>query len=91
VKGKLMKCFFNLAGAVYDPDKVGIELDTIRDVRVVAARHIADVIRDMPDLLWAGDEIRLEVTDESRMILFTIVTFGINAPAISGQHPSFRP
>jgi hypothetical protein len=91
VKGKLMKCFFNLAGAVYDPDKVGIELESIREVRVMAARHIAEVIQDMPDLLWAGNEIRLEVTDANRMLLFTIVTFGIDAPTIRGQSPSFRP
>lgn len=58
-----MRCFFNLAGAVYDPDNLGLDVASIQEARVAAARHIAEVIRDIPGLLWAGEEIRLEVTD----------------------------
>lgn len=79
-----MRCFLNLAGAVYDPDDLGLELDTIQEVRVAAARHIAEIIRDMPSLLWAGEVLHLEVTDENRTLLLTIVTSGIDGPAIGG-------
>lgn len=79
-----MRCFFDLAGAVSDLDNLGLEADTIEEVRVAAARHIAEIIRDMPSLLWAGEGIRLEVTDENRTKLFTIVTSGTDAPAIRG-------
>lgn len=86
-----MLCFFKLAGAVYDPDVVGVELPTLKDARIEAARYIGEVIRDRPAVVWAGDEVRVEVTDERQLLLFTIVAFGVDAPAVAGQPASFRP
>ena len=86
-----MLCFFNLAGAIYDPDVEGIEVPTIGEARVLAARHMAEVIRDDPAVVWKGDEVRVEVTDANQLVLFTIVAVGVDAPA-GGTHPlSFRP
>jgi hypothetical protein len=84
-------CFFNLAGAVYDPDVEGMELATLGDARLEAARYIGEVIRDKPDLVWAGEEVRVEVTDEHQLVLFTIVAFGVDAPAANSHPASFRP
>jgi hypothetical protein len=84
-------CFFNLAGAVYDPDVAGLEVETIADARVLAARYIGEVIRDKPDLVWAGEEVRVEVTDARQLVLFTIVVFGVDAPASAREPPTFRP
>jgi len=78
-----MLCFFNLAGAVYDPDKEGIEMASIGAARIEAARYIGEMIRDRPTLVWAGEEIRVEVTDANQMVLFTIIAVGIDAPATS--------
>lgn len=86
-----MRCFFNLAGAIYDPDIEGYEVPTINQARVLAARHVAEVIRDQPEAVWAGEEVRLEVTDEHQVILFTIIVVGIDAAAVAGQPSSFRP
>jgi hypothetical protein len=77
-----MKFFFNLAGAVHDPDNEGIELPNIGTARLEAVRFAAEYLRDRPEVVWLGDELRLEVTDENRMILFTLVVFGVDAPAI---------
>ena len=57
----------------------------------MAAQHVAEVIRDRPDAVWAGEEVRLEVTDERQMVLFTIIVFGVDAAATAGQPASFRP
>jgi hypothetical protein len=84
-------CFFNLAGAVYDPDVAGLEVETIAEARVLAARFAGEVIRDKPDLVWAGEEVRVEVTNASQLVLFTIVVFGVDAPASAGELPTFRP
>ncbi|HEX8413729.1 MAG TPA: hypothetical protein VF637_07555 [Sphingomicrobium sp.] len=54
-----MMCFFNLAGAIYDPDLEGYEVATIDQARILAAKHIAEVIRDLPNVVWAGEEVRL--------------------------------
>jgi hypothetical protein len=79
-----MLCFFNLAGAVYDPDVEGIEMASIGDARSEAARFAGELIRDQPNLIWAGEEIRVEVTDANQLILFTIIVLGVDAPAVSG-------
>jgi hypothetical protein len=76
-----MLCFFNLAGAVYDPDVAGKEMASLGDARIEAARHIGEVIRDRPNLVWAGEEVRVEVTDAHQLVLFTIIVVGVDSPA----------
>jgi hypothetical protein len=77
----MMLCFCNVAGAVYDPDVEGIEMASIDDARIEAARFAGELIRDQPHLAWAGEEIRVEVTDADQLILFTIMMLGVDAPA----------
>ena len=79
-----MRFFFNLAGAVYDPDNEGVELATMSDARMMAAKEVALTLQDRPDLLWRGEEVRLEVTDEDQGLLFTVVIVGVDSPA--AQH-----
>jgi hypothetical protein len=86
-----MLCFFNLAGAVYDPDVIGYDVDTISQARLLAAKHVAEIIADRPEMVWAGEEVRLEVTDERQLVLFTIMVVGVDAAAVTGQPASFRP
>ena len=76
-----MRFFFNLAGAVYDPDNEGIELPSISNARTMAAQAAAELIRDRPQLVWSGEEVRVEVTDENQLLLFTVIVFGVNAAA----------
>lgn len=54
-----MRFFFTLAGAVHDPDNDGVELATISDARVEAARLAGEMLRDRPELAWL-DEFRIE-------------------------------
>lgn len=79
-----MRYFFNLAGAIYDPDNDGIECATASDARIQAVLSAAELLRDRPELVWAGDEIRVEVTNEDQLLLFTVIALGIVAPA--AQH-----
>jgi hypothetical protein len=86
-----MLCFFNLVGAIYDPDAEGYEVATIEEARVLAAIHIGEVIRDRPDVIWVGEEVRLEITDEHQVVLFTIIVAGVDAAADDAHPSSFRP
>jgi hypothetical protein len=78
-----MLCFFNLAGVLYDPDVEGIEMASIGDARIEAARFAGELIRDQPELAWAGEEMRVEVTDGNQLILFTIIVVGVDAPGVA--------
>ena len=67
-----MRCFFNLAGAVHDLDNDGVELKTFSDARIEAVLFAGELLRDRPQLVWKGDEVRVEVTDETQLLLFTV-------------------
>jgi hypothetical protein len=58
---------------------------------VLAAQSIAEVIRDRPNVVWAGEEVRMEVTDEHQVVLFTIIVAGVDAAADTDHPTSFRP
>jgi hypothetical protein len=75
-----VRYFFNLAGSVYDPDNEGYELGDLGEARIVATRFAAEYLRDRPEVAWAGEEFRIEVTDENRRLLFTLITVGVDAP-----------
>ena len=76
-----MLCFFNLAGAVHDPDRDGQEMASLSAARVEAARFAGELIRDTPDMVWRGEEVRVEVTDAKQLVLFTVIVMGVDAPA----------
>jgi phage terminase large subunit-like protein len=80
-----MRYFFNLAGAVYDPDNDGLELPSLGDARVMAAKHAGEVLRDRPGVVWGGEELRVEVTDENRLVMFTLIVVGVDAPSTKGR------
>lgn len=83
-----MRFFFNLAGAVYDPDNEGYELASLADARIQAARFAGEYLRDRPEVAWRGEEFRVEVTDSNRLILFTFIAFGVDAPVLNaGANP----
>ena len=81
----MARYFFNLAGAVYDPDNQGFDLPTLGDARVMAAKHAGEVLRDRPGVVWAGEELRVEVTDENRLVMFTLIVVGVDAPSTRGR------
>lgn len=80
-----MLLYFNKAGAGYNPAVVGIELSTISEARIEAVKFAAETLRERPELIWLGDEFRVEVTDENQLLLFTVIAFGVDAPAASGR------
>ena len=76
-----MRFFFNLAGAVYDPDNAGHELASVSEARTAAVKFAGEYLRDRPEVAWLGEEFRVEVTNSGRLLLFTIIVIGVDAPA----------
>jgi hypothetical protein len=76
-----MRYYFNVAGAMYDPDNEGLEFETITEARIQAVQFAAEMLHDHPTIIWAGEDFRVEVTDADRQILFTVIVVGVIAPA----------
>ena len=76
-----MLFFFNQAGVLHEPDDEGIEFPSMSEARIEAVRFAASMLRDKPELAWLGEEYRVEVTDETDVLLFTFVAIGVDAPA----------
>ena len=80
-----MRYFFNLAGAVHDPDNEGHELPDLAAARYMSVELAAEMLREDPRLAWTGDEFRVEVTDRDRLLLFTVIVIGVDAPVARGR------
>lgn len=80
-----MLYFFNLAGAEYDSDVVGVDLPSMHEARLMAAKVAGELLKDRPGLAWTGEELRVEVTDASQLVLFTVIILGVDSPAGLGR------
>lgn len=80
-----MRYFFNLAGAVYEADNQGHDFANLSDARIEAVKFAAQYLRDRPELVWLGEEFRVEVTGNDRQMLFTFIAVGVDAPAQEGR------
>ncbi len=52
--------------------------------RIEALQFSAGTVKDHPDYVWDGKDFRIEMTDETGLLLCTIVVLGIDAPAVRG-------
>lgn len=75
-----MRYFFNLAGAVYDPDKEGAECFDLAEARIAAVKFGTDYLRDQPELACQNEGLRVEVTDSLGWLQFTFAATGVDAP-----------
>lgn len=83
--GVTLRYFFNIAGAIDEPDNKGLEIASMSDARIHAVKFAAEYLRDRPELVWLGEEFRVEVTGERRKTLFTFIAVGVDAPAEEGR------
>lgn len=77
----MARYFFNQFNGEFKPDDQGLEFATLNEARLEAVRYAGEVLREHPTLVWTGEDFRIEVTDAKRLVLFTIIVVGIDAPA----------
>lgn len=65
--------FFNRIDGKRDADNEGIELAGLADARYEAIAFAADTLKDDSFALWDGGEVRIEVVDSARVLIFSIV------------------
>lgn len=75
-----MLYFFNIAGAFDEPDLEGCDLADLSEARTEAVDLLVQTLREKPDLMWTIDEVRVEVTNDEKLLLFSIISFGVDAP-----------
>lgn len=80
-----MRYFFNIAGALSKSDPVGVEIASMSEARIRAVRFANEYLNERPELVWLGEEFRVEVADERKRLLFTFVAVGVDAPADAGR------
>lgn len=80
-----MRYYFNIAGAVDEPDKVGVEIGSMSEARIRAVRFASEYLIQRPEIVWLGEEFRVEVTCEDRRLIFTFIAVGVDAPAGEGR------
>lgn len=80
-----MRYFFNVAGSLIQPDETGVDIANMSDARIRAVRFANEHLNERPELVWLGEEFRVEVTDESKRLLFTFVALGVDSPPDDGR------
>lgn len=76
-----MRYFFHTADGSRDRDTEGAEYPNYAAARKAAIKFAADCMSDDPDLLDDSHDFRVEVTNADDMLLFTVVTMALGAPA----------
>lgn len=73
------KYFFHVEGG---PDDLGVDLPSIAEARLEAARYVGDMLRDDPNTFWNTGDLHMWVTDASGLTLFALRVTTTDAPSI---------
>lgn len=77
----MQRFFFHTADGSRDRDDEGTVLADLASARIEAIKYAGECLANQPGLLWDTRDFRVEVTDERDMLLFTVITLAVNAPA----------
>jgi hypothetical protein len=73
--------FFTLDGGAPQDQGAGVDLPNLESARQHAARLLGERLTASPGAFWEADEWRVDVTNNSGLLLFTIHCAGVVAPA----------
>lgn len=71
---------FHCANGSREPDLEGTELEDDEAAQAMAVVFAGDVLKSDPKAIWKGGTWRVEVTDASNILLFTVITLAVDAP-----------
>ena len=81
---------FNVYDGVSDTDRIGTELPNWQAARLEAIRRAGEILKDDPRRLALGEDWRMEVTDETGLILFRLDFTVVGSSALSDDHVGNR-
>lgn len=71
--------FFHRIDGGFHPDTEGSELKDAREARFEAIQYASGTVKDHPEMVWDGGEMRIEVTDDEGRVVTTVVVMAIDA------------
>lgn len=77
--------FFHLTTSHDTPDDRGSEHDNIDAAKCHAVKMIADVLCETPHKYWETEVYRVTVSNETRLVLFTVEMVSMDAPSIKSR------
>ena len=77
--------FFGSVDGQREPDEEGEELPNLEAAQLHAMQYAGEVLKSDPALLWKHGQWRVEVTDDTGELLFTVITLAIDAPTARGE------
>ena len=78
---------FQLEDGIFVPDEPGMELADIHAARIQAVRSLSELINEHRERFWDDQPIRVVVSDDTGLTLFTLEAAAFEAPVLS--KPSF--
>ena len=79
----MTRYFFNVEDSVGSPDDEGTELEGLATAKCEAVKLAGRVIIDAARSFWEKGDWKMTVTDESGLLLFSLLFVGVEAAAIS--------
>lgn len=67
--------FFDVHDGTHDIEPTAEDLPDVQAARERAMGLLADLLRWSPASLWAGNDVRIEVLSEERLLLFQLFAF----------------
>lgn len=83
--------FFHRTDGDFDPDREGTELPDLNAARLEAIHYAAATVKDHPIEVWSPTPFRVEVSDDTGMLLSTVIILEIEAPAARGLRGRITP
>jgi hypothetical protein len=79
----MARYFFNVVEDGHKVDSIGADFTDPQIARMEAVQFAAQMLKDEPERVWKGTEIRIEATDTWGTTLFTLLISGVDAEALS--------
>ena len=78
----MARYFFNIVEDDHKVDVIGADYPDAQVARTEAVRFAADMLKNEPERVWKGTELRIEATDTWGTVLFTLIIAGVDAEAL---------
>ncbi len=76
---------FNVYDEAPEPDRDGTLLPDLETARIEAIRFAGELLSGHPTRFRQGGQWAIDVTDETGLILFSLLFVATDAPAVGGQ------
>jgi len=78
---------FHLADGVRETDPDPMDFPDAESAKLEAARFAGELLQSQPGALWEKGQWRVEVTDEDRTLMWSVMVIAVDTPASEDETP----